>query len=147
MPDSLNKYIPDNPEYHVSIVDTAISNASNLPRSMDILSKIVSERIVYLYQDLIEANRVIHERTTLARNIQSQIDDNIINTVNLQNELISDPNLRTSLENQINNLHKEKRQQELSHWRDTVELERDLRKAEKELRTALLDLWMVRFLS
>ena len=54
---------------------------------------------------------------------------------------------RSSLENRIMDLCKEKRDHDLSHWKDAVELKRELRKTEKELRTAMLDLWMIRFLS
>jgi hypothetical protein len=54
---------------------------------------------------------------------------------------------RISLEQQIGELYKEKRQGELSHWQDTVMLKRELRKADKELRSASLDLWMMKFLS
>ena len=54
---------------------------------------------------------------------------------------------RTLLEKQIADLYKEKRQEQLSHWTDTVMLERELRKAEKEERNAMLDLWMLKFLS
>jgi len=52
---------------------------------------------------------------------------------------------RTLLEKQIADLYKEKRQEQLSHWTDTVMLKREL--AEKEQRNAVLDLWMLKFLS
>ena len=54
---------------------------------------------------------------------------------------------RIWLEKQVSELYKEKRQQELSQWQDTVKLKHERRKAEKELRSAMLDLWMIQFLS
>ena len=136
--------MPDNPEYWVSTVNSI--SALNLP-CKDLLSKVVSDRISLLYDTIIEVNRHLHARTTLARNIQSHIDESICSTVNLQYELNSDPNSKTSLENQINELHKEKRQQQLSHWKDTVELKREMRNAKKEMRNAMLDLWMITYLN
>ena len=50
-------------------------------------------------------------------------------------------------EKQISELYKERRHQELSQWQDTVKLKHERRMAEKELQSAMLDLWMIQFLS
>ena len=87
--------------------------------------------------------------TELRSTLNSDIDGDMCRTQTMLYELdfMPDAARRSSLEKQIIELCKEKRYQKLSHWQDTVMLKHELRKAEKELRTATLDLWMIRFLS
>lgn len=146
MPDSLNKYVPDNPEYHIR-VDRS-SNAPSLPfESRDILSEVVSDRILFLYDSIRETNLQLLQRTELRNDFQQEICKEHVRIQNLLYELENKGKDISSLELRLADLSQEERQQQLSHWRDTVELKRERRNTEKELRSAILDFWLIRFLS
>ena len=128
-------------------------NALNfLPfKGRDMLPRVVSDRVKFLKSSTDEIKQMLHERQKLKDALNSERDEDICKTQTALYELDSlanaDPARRSSLEKQLADLSQEKRRQELSHWQDTVMLKRELRKAEKELRSAILDLWMLRFLS
>ena len=97
---------------------------------------------------------LIEERQKLKADLQSNIDEDLCQIQStiyaLEQDMggvIDKSKRRIWLEKQISELYKERRHQELSQWQDTVKLKHERRKAEKELRSAMLDLWMIRFLS
>lgn len=124
------------------------------PQSKEILSKLLVERLYLVRHEINEIEGQLAERQKLTQILDSELDERLcqVQSVIYWLELdmcnkIDKSRRRTSLENQIAQLYKEKRQGKLSHWQDTVKLKTELRKAEKELRSASLDLWMMRFLS
>jgi len=136
-------YMPDNPKYSVNT-----QSAFNIPfESKDLLSKVASDRISFLTDSLKESNRLLLQRTELRNNFQLEINKDHVRIQNLLNDYENKGKDISSLELRLANLSQEERQQELSHWRDTVELKRELRSTEKELRSAMLDLWMIQFLN
>jgi len=151
---SLDKYIPftaeywpkeeeDTPEYGI---------LNHLPfKSRDVIERVIADRVAFIRDSIEEIRSQIKERQGLKHDLSEGIDEDICEARSALFELDSlaevAPGRRSSLEKQIMDLRKEKRNQELLLWQDTVMLKRDLRKAEKELRSAMLDLWMVRFLS
>ena len=130
------QYVPDNPEYHVS------SSSTN-----DLLSNVISDRIDHLYTSINQSNQLLQKRTELRNNHQLEISKQHVRIQNLLFDFENKGKDISSLEVSLANLSQEQRQQELSHWRDTAELMRELKKSEKELRSAILDLWMIQFLS
>jgi len=123
-------------------------------QSRDILSKLLADRLYLIKYEVSEISQQIDDRQRLKESLDSEIDQRVceVHTVIYDLELdmgglIDKSRRRISLEQQIGELYKEKRQGELSNWQDTVMLKRELRKAEKELRSATLDLWMLKFLS
>jgi len=135
--------MPDNPKYSVNT-----QSAFNIPfESKDLLSKVASDRISFLTDSLKESNRLLLQRTELRNNFQLEINKDHVRIQNLLNDYENKGKDISSLELRLANLSQEERQQELSHWRDTVELKRELRSTEKELRSAMLDLWMIQFLN
>lgn len=123
-------------------------------QSRDILSKLLADRIYLIKDEVSEISQQIDDRQRLKQSLDTEIDLRVceVQTVIYHLELdmgekIDKSRRRISLEQQIGELYKEKRQGELSNWQDTVMLKRELRKAEKELRSATLDLWMLKFLS
>ena len=153
---SLIKYfsIPDdsyNPDKS-SIEDYVIMPLSI--QSSDILSKLLADRLYLIKDEINEITQQIDERQRLKQSLDSEIDErvcqveNVINLIELDMcNQIDKSRRRTLLEKQIGDLYKEKRQEQLAYWTDNVMLKRELRKAEKEERNAVLDLWMMKFLS
>ncbi len=117
----------------------------------DMLARVVSDRVKFLKSSTDEIKQILDERQKLKDSLSSDIDNNICQTKTAIYELHSmadtDPARRSSLEKQLAELYQEKRRQELSLWQDSTNLKEDFRKVEKELRSAMLDLWMLRFLS
>ncbi len=135
-------YMPDNPKYSVNT-----QSAFNLPfESKDLLSKVASDRIDHLTESLKDSNRLLLQRTELKNDFQQEISKDHMRIQNLLFDFENKGKDISSLELSLANLSQEERQQEVSHWRDTVELKRELRNTEKELRSAMLDLWMIQFL-
>ncbi len=128
------------------------SALGSLPfKSRSVLAKVTSHRVSFLKTSVRELNGLLRERQELLDSMKSGIDANLCAA---QSELYGldalangPPERRSSLERQIMDLHRERRSQEALHFQDAVTLKRELRKAEKELRTATLDLWMLKFLS
>jgi len=123
-------------------------------KSSDILSRILTDRLYLIRGEIGEISQQIDERQRLKRSLDSEIEQKVCDVQNIiyfmeldMCNRIDKSRRRSLLEQQIGELYKEKRQGELSCWQDTVMLQRELRKAEKELRSSTLDLWMVRFLS
>jgi hypothetical protein len=123
---------------------------SSMPvKSREMLFHVISDQVYFLKANIDEINALLEERRSLARLLTDDIDQDMcrIRTEIYQLEHDTDSAERLSLEKQILELLKEKRQQKVSEWQDKVDLKRELRKTKKEFRTAMLDLWMVRFLS
>ena len=123
-------------------------------KSRDMLSRILTDRLYLIRDEMSEISKQIDERTQLKKSLDSEIEQKVCDVQNIiyfmeldMCNRIDKSRRRSLLEQQIGELYKEKRQGKLSCWQDTVMLQRELRKAEKELRSATLDLWMVRFLS
>ena len=123
-------------------------------KSSDVLSKVIFDRVSFLKGTIDDLTELIEERQKLKDNLQSNIDDNLCQIQNtiyaLEQDMcgvIDKGRRRTWLEKQISELYKERRQQDLLNWQDTVKLKHEKRIAEKELRSATLDLWMIQFLS
>ena len=121
-------------------------------QSNEILSKLLTDRLYFIRDEINEITRQVEERQELKQSLDSEIDErvcqvrNIIYLIELDIcNKIDTSRRRTLLEKQIADLYKEKRQEQLAHWTDTVMLKREL--AEKEQRNAVLDLWMLKFLS
>jgi len=153
-PDLLDKYIPFTAEYWPKEKeDNAESGILNhLPfKSRDVIERVIADRVAFLKDSIEEIRSQIKERQKLKHELNSGIDEDICEAKSALFELDSlaevAPGRRSSLEKQIMDLSKEKRQQGLQHWQDTVKLKQERRRAEKELRSAMLDLWMVRFLT
>lgn len=134
-------------------MDSSLANC--LPsKAPQVLSSVISDRISFLEESTEQMKAQIQERQELKNSLDAEIDQRLCQVQTMLHQLkpwdgISKPEGRrvTSLEKQIGELYKEKREHRLSHWQDTVMLKRELRKAQKELRTAMLDMWMTRFLS
>ena len=134
-----------------------VKNDKILPigvKSSDILSRILTDRLYLIRGEISEISHQIDERQRLKKSLDSDIEQKVCDVQNIiyfmeldMCNRIDKSRRRSLLEQQIGELYKEKRQGELSCWQDTVMLQRELRKAEKELRSSMLDLWMVRFLS
>ena len=145
------------PEKAVEPIGTSIDNGilSSLPfRSKEVLSKAISDRVSFLKETTHDLASLIEERQKLRSALQSNIDHNLCQIQStiyaLEQDMcgvIDKDRRRTWLEKQISELYKERRQQDLSQWQDTVKLKHERRAAEKELRSAMLDLWMIQFLS
>ena len=123
-------------------------------KSKEVLYKTIYSRIVFLRQTIDEIDLLIDERQRLRESISSEIEQKVCDVQNVIHGLeldmcgvIDKSRRRISLEQQIGELYREERQQKMSHWQDTVKLKHERRMAEKELRSAMLDLWMIRFLS
>ena len=123
-------------------------------KSRDVLDQVISDRVSFLKGTIDELTTLITEREKLKADLQSNIDDDLCqiqSTIYALEEdmcgVIDKGRRRTWLEKQISELYKERRQQDLLQWQDTVKLKHEKRIAEKELRSATLDLWMIRFLS
>ena len=151
----LVRYTFDTDSAYSTIDDNIESNAiMPLPvQTNEILSKILTDRLYFIKDEINEITRQVEERQELKQSLDSEIDQrvcevrNIIYLIELDIcNKIDKSRRRTLLEKQIADLYKEKRQEKHSHWTDTVMLERELRKAEKEERNAMLDLWMIKFL-
>jgi len=145
--DFFGKYVPFSTDYM-----PAASTHAALPfESRDTLARVISDRVHFLKDSIEEINSLLQQRKKLRYELQAEIENNTGRIQNLLFELDSMDNVnqteRCSLEGTIVGLSKERRNLELSHFEHTVMLKRDLRKAERELRTAMLDLWMIRFLS
>ena len=123
-------------------------------KSKDVLAQVISDRVSFLKGTIDELASLIEERQSLKADLQSNIDDDLCQIQNtiyaLEQDMcgvIDKGRRRTWLEKQISELYKERRQQDLLQWQDTVKLKHERRNAEKELRSAMLDLWMIQFLS
>ena len=140
--------------YNLPITASDYELRNGISQSKDILLKVISDRVTLTNKTIDELTALIEERRMLKDDLNSTIDDELceIQSTIYALELdmcgvIDKSNRRISLEQQICALYKEKRQHKLSHWQDTAKLKHERRKVEKELRSAMLDLWMVRFLS
>ncbi len=135
-------YILFSPDYAPGIL--------NLSVGKDILTKVTSDRILLCRKEIVDLSSLARERAILNENLQSKTDDCICNTVNLlfeQESLYrSNPN-KCSLSQQLNDLYRAQRQEDLVFWRDRKEIRREIHQAEKQLQSAMIDLWMLRFLS
>ena len=123
-------------------------------KSRDVLSQVISDRVSFLKGTIDELAGLIEERQKLKTDLQSNIDDDLCQIQStiytLEQDMcgvIDKSKRRIWLEKQISELYKERRQQDLLQWQDTVKLKHEKRIAEKELRSAMLDLWMIQFLS
>jgi len=145
-------------DYSYSMGYQPITNASLAPnmgystlplKSRNVLARVISDRVSFLRGSAAEINALMKERLQLKEALECGIDEEMcrIQTNIYELDLMPDMVKRSSLEKQIMELRKEKRSQQLSRWQDTVRLKGELRKVEKELRSAMLDLWMIRFLS
>jgi hypothetical protein len=141
------------PKKDESITAIDYSTLTSQPlKSREVLTAVISNRVTFLKNTIDEITAQIHERQKLKELLNSDIDQKLCWAQTKKYELdfwnvVTRARRRISLEQQVAELYKEKRQQELSHWQDTVMLKRELRMAEKELRMALLDLWMMKFVS
>lgn len=123
-------------------------------KSRDVLAQVISDRVYFLKGTIDDLASLIEERQELKNALQSNIDDDLCQIQStiyaLEQDMcgvIDKSERRIWLEKQISELYKEKRDHDLSKWQDTVKLKQEKRMAEKELRSAKLDLWMIRFLS
>jgi hypothetical protein len=139
---------PEKSEYHYQPKkDDSIGSDLSPAKSRQILAKVISDRISFLQKSIEAINRQIEERQRLKETLNSDIDEKLCETKNVLYELeyLGIKNGRQiSLEELLASLHKEKRHQQLSHWQDTVMLEKELRNLEKEILSAVRDWWMVR---
>ncbi|MFC1713553.1 hypothetical protein ACFL6S_07795 [Candidatus Poribacteria bacterium] len=123
-------------------------------KSRDVLAQVISDRVSFLKGTIDEITSLIAERQRLKADLQSNIDDDLCQIQStiyaLEQDMcgvIDKSKRRIWLEKEISELYKERRQHDLSQWQDTVKLKHEKRMAEKELRSATLDLWMIQFLS
>ena len=123
-------------------------------KSRDVLTQVISDRVSFLKGTIDDLASLIEERQNLRVDLQANIDDDLCQIQNtiyaLEQDMcgvVDKSKRRIWLEKQISELYKERRQQDLSQWQDTVKLKHERRIAEKELRSATLDLWMTQFLS
>jgi len=96
-------------------------------QSNEILSKLLTDRLYFIRDEINEITRQVEERQELKQSLDSEIDErvcqvrNIIYLIELDIcNKIDKSRRRTLLEKQIADLYKEKRQEKLSHWIDTV---------------------------
>lgn len=144
MPDFPIDYVLNNASYSI---DNSITTM--VPKSREILSKVIYDRITFLQSTITEIEFLLVERHKLKNKLSFDIDQDVCDarTQLYRNDILPDASRQSMLEKQILELHKEKRQQQLAHWQDATKLKHERRKAEKELQSAMLDLWMIRFLS
>ena len=123
-------------------------------KSRDVLTQVISDRVSFLKGTIDDLASLIEERQNLRVDLQANIDDDLCQIQNtiyaLEQDMcgvVDKSKRRIWLEKQISELYKERRQQDLSQWQDTVKLKHEKRIAEKELRSATLDMWMIQFLS
>lgn len=124
---------------------------NSLPlKSRKVLAEVISGRIQLLRETISEIQTQIVQRQKLRDTMNAEINGNMCRVQNVIYDLDSlpdlNPNTKVPLEGKIMDLFKEKRHLELSHFQDIVMLKRELRRTEKELRCAMIDLWMLRFL-
>ena len=120
-------------------------------QSKDHFAKILSHRVAFLKHVISDIEAQIQQRQQLSEHLQADIDEQTCRTrteiVQLDSWQSEDRRDRhIALERQIAELYREKRAQEVGHWRDTASLRQELRGAEKELASAAVDLWLVRHL-
>ena len=125
---------------------------NSLPlKSRKVLAEVISGRIQFLKETISEIKTQVTQRQDLKDKLSYGIDLDIceIRTAvyDLEASVKQDQQDKNPLERQIVELRMEKRRLELSSWQDMITLNRELREAEKELRSALLDLWMLNFVS
>jgi len=119
--------------------------------STDLIHKVLFHRVGFLKQSIDEIHAQILQRQQLKDALNLGIDEQMCRT---QTEIFQldfwQPSgrgeRRIVLEKQIADLEKEKRHHELTHWQDTGTLKQELRQSQKELNSAWLDLWLVKFL-
>lgn len=147
------RYITDSDSNYSTSNDSIETNALIQMQNNEILSRILTDRLYFIKDEISEITNQIDQRQKLKQSIDSEIDERVCEVQNviylLEFDLcnrVDRSRRRTMLERQIADLYKEKRQEKLSHWTDTVMLQRELRKAEKEERNAVLDLWMLQFI-
>ena len=145
------QYVPYDDYLSIDDASEAYETLTSLPfKSKELLGKVISDRISFLKKSIEEISGQIEERQRLKDILNSDIDEKICQTKSALYELDSFGDLcdrRSSLEEQVAALHKEKRNQKLRHWQDTVKLESELRDMKKELLSALRDLEMIKALS
>lgn len=140
-------YLPDDPKYWPC---NSADNTTALPIELnDLLEKVIADRIESTKNNIYALNTHLQRRTGLRDEFQREISEKMLRIQNLlyEKENIRDKNAVISLEGLLIELSKEKRSQDLSHWKDAVELSHVLRKLEKELYSALLDLLITRSLA
>jgi len=147
------------PEFPYEIVNPIIPYDflhSSPIKGKELLAKSISDRISFLKKSIDEIYELLQERYRLKECLNADIDERTCQILTKlyrlghydENPWANTSNARRiSLEQQITELYKERRQQELGHWQDSVMLKKELRNMEKELLSALRDLWMVRFIS
>lgn len=111
-------------------------------KNREVLAKVIADRVTFLQNAIDEITTQIQERQKLKEFLNSDIDEKLCHNLTKIYELEfwnipTRARRRISLEQQVAELYKEKRQHEVLHWQDTVMLKRELRNAERELRMAL----------
>lgn len=137
--DFFGKYVPFSPDY----LPPAPSIHSF---SQDILNQVIYSRMAFTRDTINEIYAHLRQRKSLKDALNSEIDEDISRIRDTLFNVEGIP-AKSALERQVTDLTKEKRSHELAHWQDTLCLSKELRLAVKELRTAMLDLWMLRFLT
>ena len=127
------EYVPYSPQYSVK------------PGSL--MAAVIYNRLSFLKSTISEISGQLKQRNALWHRQSREIEENLCRAQGKAYQFEPDHPAANDLEQMIIGLHKEKRNLELSRFKDTVELRRELRETEKELRTALVDWWMVEFLS
>ena len=125
------EYVPYSPQYSVK------------PGSL--MAAVIYNRLSFLKSTISEISGQLRQRNALWYRQNEDIDENLCKAQSKAYQFEPDHPAASDLEQMIIGLQKEQRNLELSHWRDTVELRREYRETEKELRCAVLDLWMLSF--
>ena len=137
-------YAIDHKNYQVDLLNS-------LPlETKQAMHHIIADRVLFLRDSVAELNTLIQEREELKNALNADIEQNLAATKEALYEelnLMASTERRSSLERLIAQQQREKRDRETEFWSDKFSAKLEQIKAEKELRNALLDLWMVRFLS
>jgi len=125
------EYVPYSPQYSVK------------PDSL--MAAVIYSRLSFLKSTISEISGQLKQRDALWHRQSREIDENLCRAQSKAYQFEPDHPAVNNLEQMIISLHKESRSLELARRRDIVDLRRELRQTEKELTTASMEWWMVRF--
>lgn len=140
--DELHRYVSDDPKYWPL-------EHTDYTSPFDIIDKALSSRIYFLQDSLLSTNALLQQRNSIRNRSISEFDDRMrhIQYLLFQMDSLNLPlQAKSSLEAQMNSILCEKYREEVSNWRDSFMVHRELLKTEKELRTAIQDLCILRIL-
>jgi len=111
------------------------------------MAAVIYSRLSFLKSTITEISGQLKQRDALWHRQSREIDENLCRAQSKAYQFEPDHPAVNNLEQMIIGLHKESRSLELARRRDIVDLRRELRGAERELTTALMEWWMVSFLT